>query len=137
MTSTENQINGAADNNGAGIRYETGDLILNNDYFYNNQEGLLAAANPSGNLLITNTEFDHNGDGSGSTHNIYIGGDINSVTINDSFDRSVMPTPGPNPSFTPPPVVRRKLSNGLEVLVAERHGLPVLTLNLVVRGGGA
>ena len=52
-----------------------------------------------------------------------------------TFDRSVMPKVGPNPEFTPPPVVRRKLSNGLEVLVAERHELPILTLNLVVKGG--
>ena len=55
--------------------------------------------------------------------------------VKDDFDRSVMPKVGPNPEFTPPPVVRRKLSNGLEVLVAERHELPILTLNLVVKGG--
>ncbi|MEO6808051.1 MAG: pitrilysin family protein [Isosphaeraceae bacterium] len=57
------------------------------------------------------------------------------VEVKDSFDRSVMPTPGPNPEFSPPPVVRRKLSNGLEVLIAERHELPILTLNLVAKGG--
>ena len=44
-----------------------------------------------------------------------------------TFDRSVMPKVGPTPKFTPPPVVRRKLSNGLEVLIAERHELPILT----------
>ena len=46
-----------------------------------------------------------------------------------------MPVVGPNPAFTPPPVVRRKLSNGLEVLIAERHQLPILSLRLVARGG--
>ena len=55
--------------------------------------------------------------------------------VKDDFDRTVMPKVGPNPEFTPPPVVRRKLSNGLEVLVAERHELPILTLNLVAKGG--
>lgn len=55
--------------------------------------------------------------------------------VKDSFDRTVMPKIGPTPSFTPPPVARRTLSNGLEVLVAERHELPILTLNLVVKGG--
>ncbi len=55
--------------------------------------------------------------------------------VKDTFDRSVMPTPGPNPKFTPPPVVRRKLSNGLKLLIAERHELPILTLDLVVKGG--
>lgn len=55
--------------------------------------------------------------------------------VKDTFDRGVMPKPGPTPKFTPPTIVRRKLSNGLEVLVAERHNLPILTLNLVLRGG--
>ncbi|HEV3167818.1 MAG TPA: pitrilysin family protein [Isosphaeraceae bacterium] len=55
--------------------------------------------------------------------------------VQDTFDRSVMPQPGPNPAFAPPPVVRRRLSNGLEVLIAERHELPVLSLELVVKGG--
>ena len=53
-------------------------------------------------------------------------------------DLAVIPVPpevGPAPKFTPPGVVRRKLSNGLEVLVAERHELPVLSLELVVKGG--
>ena len=56
--------------------------------------------------------------------------------IHDTFDRAAEPKPGPNPSFNPAPVVRRTLSNGLEVLVAERHNLPIVGLNLVVRGGG-
>ena len=55
--------------------------------------------------------------------------------VKDSFDRSVMPKVGPAPKFAPPPVVRRKLSNGLEVIVAERHELPILSLSLVVKGG--
>lgn len=57
------------------------------------------------------------------------------VEIKDDFDRSVMPELGPTPAFTPPSVVRRKLSNGLEVLVAERHNLPILTAYLVIKGG--
>jgi zinc protease len=55
--------------------------------------------------------------------------------IQESFDRSVMPKVEGNPPFTPPPVVRRELSNGLEVLIAERHSLPILSLDLVVKGG--
>ncbi len=57
------------------------------------------------------------------------------VAVRDDFDRSAMPKPGPAPAFTPPKVVRRKLSNGLDVLIAERHNLPILTLELVVKGG--
>ncbi|WP_435021843.1 M16 family metallopeptidase [Tundrisphaera sp. TA3] len=55
--------------------------------------------------------------------------------IKDDVDRSKLPTPGPNPDFTPAPVVRRKLSNGLEVLISERHNLPIVGMNLVVKGG--
>jgi zinc protease len=61
--------------------------------------------------------------------------EVAAVPVKDSFDRSAEPKPGPNPAFTPAPVVRRKLSNGLEVLIAERHNLPVVGLNLVVKGG--
>ena len=57
------------------------------------------------------------------------------VAVKDDFDRNAMPKPGPTPAFTPPKVVRRKLSNGLDVLIAERHNLPILTVELVVKGG--
>ena len=58
------------------------------------------------------------------------------VAVKDTFDRAVMPAVGPAPKFAPPPVVRRRLSNGLEVLIAERHELPILSLELVAKGGG-
>jgi zinc protease len=58
------------------------------------------------------------------------------VPVKDTFNRSIEPKPGPTPAFTPAPVVRRRLSNGLEVLIAERHNLPIVGLNLVVKGGG-
>ena len=61
---------------------------------------------------------------------------VEAVPVKDSFDRSSEPKPGANPAFTPAPVVRRRLSNGLEVLIGERHNLPVVGLNLVVKGGG-
>ena len=57
------------------------------------------------------------------------------LAVKDDFDRSQMPKVGPVPKYTPPAVVRRKLSNGLEVLIAERHDLPILSAELVVKGG--
>ena len=57
------------------------------------------------------------------------------IAVKDSFDRSLMPKVDEAPKFAPPPVVRRKLSNGLEIVVAERHALPILSLSLVVKGG--
>ena len=79
----------AADNNGAGIRYQGGNLVLDNTYFHNNQNGLLGAADPTGTITIMNSEFADNGvapgnPGSGFTHNIYVGA-IATLTITDSY----------------------------------------------------
>ena len=57
------------------------------------------------------------------------------AAIQNDIDRTKLPTPGPNPEYTPAPAVRRKLSNGVEVLIAERHDLPIVGMNLVVKGG--
>ena len=68
-------ISGASvgDANGAAIRYEGGSLSLSNDYFHNNQEGLLGGTDPNGSISIDNSEIAFNGDGSGFTHGLYIG----------------------------------------------------------------
>ncbi|MGH9208816.1 MAG: right-handed parallel beta-helix repeat-containing protein, partial [Acidimicrobiales bacterium] len=72
--------------NGAGIRYQNGNLTLTNDYFHNNQNGILATPwQPgTGTLLIDHSEFAHNGTGDGYTHNIYVG-DIDSFTLQNSY----------------------------------------------------
>ena len=72
------------DGNGAGIRYEGGNLVVNNSVFWNNQDGILGAAIPGGTVLIENSEFSNNGTGDGFTHNIYIG-NIASFTLKDSY----------------------------------------------------
>ena len=67
------------DGNGAGIRYQAGNLTLNDCYFHDNQEGLLAADNSTGTIAINDSEFAHNGvsnpaaAGYGTTHNLYVG----------------------------------------------------------------
>lgn len=73
-----------ADGNGAGIRYQSGNLVLTNDEFDNNQEGILGAANATGTISISNSVFNHNGSGTGYTHGIYIG-DIASLTVTNSL----------------------------------------------------
>jgi zinc protease len=45
--------------------------------------------------------------------------------------------PRPDPGLKLPPVQRRRLSNGLEVLFVEHHELPVVYMNLVVKSGAA
>lgn len=79
-------ISGVAvpDRNGAAIRYEGGDLTLRDDYFYGNQEGLLGGRDFNGHITIDHSEFAFNGDGSGFTHDLYIG-EINSFSITNSY----------------------------------------------------
>ncbi|HEX8889016.1 MAG TPA: pitrilysin family protein [Pyrinomonadaceae bacterium] len=49
----------------------------------------------------------------------------------------VQPKPKADPRFVLPQIQRRKLSNGLEVLIVEQHELPVVNMNLVIKTGGA
>jgi hypothetical protein len=72
------------DNNGAAIRYQGGDLTLVDCYIHGNQDGLLGAPDPNGTITINHSEFAFNGDGSGSTHDIYVG-DIASFTLTNSY----------------------------------------------------
>lgn len=72
------------DKNGAGIRYESGDLVIKNAYFHDNQNGILAANNKSGTITIENSEFARNGAGDGQTHGIYIN-EIARLTVIDSY----------------------------------------------------
>jgi hypothetical protein len=64
--------------NGAGIRYQGGNLTLNDCYIHDNQDGILADTDPTATIAINNSEFYHNGDKSGPdagyTHNLYVGG---------------------------------------------------------------
>jgi len=55
--------------------------------------------------------------------------------VRDVFDRSIMPKPGATPHYVPPRFERRKLSNGLELRIIERHDLPIVTFDLVVKSG--
>ncbi len=76
--------------NGAGIRFETGSLTLQNVYIHDNQDGLLANAASTANITINDSEFANNGvsdpssSGYGYTHNIYVGA-INTLTITNSY----------------------------------------------------
>lgn len=50
-------------------------------------------------------------------------------------DRSKPPAVGPTPELKLPPVQRMTLPNGLELLVMEKRGLPLVQVNLHVRAG--
>ncbi|HZO20365.1 MAG TPA: pitrilysin family protein [Gemmatimonadaceae bacterium] len=53
-----------------------------------------------------------------------------------AFDRTKPPPLAPLGQLTLPPVTRRELDNGLELLVVEHHELPVVDMILVVKTGG-
>ena len=61
-----------ADRNGAGIRYEGGNLVIRNSYFHDNENGILAANDPAGSIQIVNSEFARNGHGDGFSHGVYV-----------------------------------------------------------------
>ncbi len=58
-------------------------------------------------------------------------------TAGAGVDRSKLPEPGPAATASFPPIRRAKLPNGLEVVLAERHSVPVVNLDLVVDAGFA
>ncbi|HXP62420.1 MAG TPA: insulinase family protein, partial [Dongiaceae bacterium] len=58
-------------------------------------------------------------------------------TANATVDRSKLPTPGPDPEVKFPAFQRTTLSNGLKVILAERHSIPLVNFNLRVDAGAA
>lgn len=50
-------------------------------------------------------------------------------------DRSAPPELGPPPRLSLPPIEQLELTNGLKVMLMEKHQVPVVAVNLVVRGG--
>lgn len=72
------------DRNGAGIRLEGTNLTVRNSYFRNNENGILTGRNRESSVVVENSEFAGNGNGSGRTHAIYIG-QIKSFTLVNSY----------------------------------------------------
>jgi hypothetical protein len=74
-TFTNVEFSGAKvdDQNGAGIRWEAGNLTLRNCWFHDNEDGLLSSAIPDGTIVIERSTFEHNGNFSDQRHNLYIG----------------------------------------------------------------
>jgi zinc protease len=62
---------------------------------------------------------------------------LTTACIAQKPDRSGPPKTGPTPSFTMPQFERFTLSNGLAVVLMEKHQVPLVQINLVVRSGSA
>jgi zinc protease len=59
------------------------------------------------------------------------------AAAHDAADRSRMPEPGQPPAVEFPDFQRFSLGNGLKVILAERHAIPMVRLNLVLDAGYA
>jgi len=57
--------------------------------------------------------------------------------IPSDVDRSKLPEPGPAPEIKFPDLQKAQLKNGLKIILAERHSIPVVNFNLVVDAGYA
>ena len=80
-------ISAADGGNGAGIRYEGGQLVLINSSFIGNQNGVMGnpvIAGLTNTVTIDHSLFSGNGSGTGYTHNFYIGA-VSSVTATNSI----------------------------------------------------
>ena len=58
-------------------------------------------------------------------------------TVNSTVDRSKLPEPSGQADARFPTFQRTELSNGLRIILAERHATPVVIFNLVVNAGSA
>jgi zinc protease len=58
-------------------------------------------------------------------------------TIATDVDRSALPEPGAPPTARFPELQRATLSNGLQVILAERHAVPVVNMRLMMDAGYA
>ena len=72
------------DRNGAAIRLDGAHLTVRNSFIHDNENGILTANDGESDILIENSEFGHNGNGSGSSHNLYIG-KVASLTFRYSY----------------------------------------------------
>ncbi len=79
-------FSGAAvtDHNGAGIRYQGGNLVITHAYFHGNEDGILANPSSTGTISIDHSEFASNGYGDGQSHGIYVN-NVAKLTITDSY----------------------------------------------------
>lgn len=72
------------DRNGAALRLEGTGFTLRGSYLHDNENGILSGANGASDIVIETSEFGRNGDGTGQTHNVYIG-TVRSLTFRYNY----------------------------------------------------
>lgn len=63
------------------------------------------------------------------------GDDMDYPRTPSAFDRSVMPTDGPDPEITIPTIWTDQLANGLKIYGIEHTELPLVQFNITIKGG--
>lgn len=79
-----------ADQNGAGIRLQRGNLSVSNAMFLDSQEGILTADDPSSSIRVDRSTFSGLGlcpDGGSCAHGIYVGGYGSLSVTRSRFER--------------------------------------------------
>ena len=61
--------------------------------------------------------------------------EVEHTASSDVVDRSVTPVPSATKKFAPPVPTRDRLSNGVDLLVVEKPGLPIVTFGLMLGAG--
>src|SRR5882672_878900 len=59
------------------------------------------------------------------------------VHAQQSLDRSKIPTPGKAPELRVPVWTRQPLSNGADLIVSEKHDLPLVSFRITIQGGAS
>jgi len=75
------------DFNGAGIRHQGGDLVVDDCTFIDNQNGILGGSS-GGSVTVSNSHFSDNGHGDGKSHSIYINKGESLVVENSTFEET-------------------------------------------------
>lgn len=73
-----------ADRNGAGIRFEGGNLTVVNSAFRDNENGILSGSWANSSITVRDSEFERNGAGDGRSHGLYVGV-ITNLTVENSY----------------------------------------------------
>lgn len=77
------------DANGAALRLEGDNFTLRRAFIHDNENGILSNARPASKITIEYSEFGHNGNGTGQTHNVYIGASAN-LTFRYNFSHDAV-----------------------------------------------
>ena len=57
------------------------------------------------------------------------------VSAQQAFDRKKIPVPGKAPDLRVPTSTTSKLANGADLIVSEKHDLPLVSFNITFMGG--